>query len=168
MSGTFRRPQLRLPGAAVLILALCTLQPLCAAAASAPVPAPARPALDLGSLRGHVVVVDFWASWCVPCRDSFPWMHRMLDLYGGRGLQILTVDVDENRADGEHFLDSMGRTLPVSFDSEGVLAEQYKVLGMPTSIVFDRHGVERFRHIGFRSADRDEYEAQLRRLIDEP
>ncbi len=124
-------------------------------------------AFDLNHLRGQVIYVDFWASWCVPCRQSFPWMKQMQQLYEREGLTVVAVNLDRDRADAERFLQRYPPAFSVQFDPQGALAEQYQVAGMPTSVLIDRHGVTRFRHIGFRPADRSSYEREVRLLLAE-
>jgi cytochrome c biogenesis protein CcmG, thiol:disulfide interchange protein DsbE len=131
------------------------------------VPVYAAPPLDLTSLRGRVVYLDFWASWCGPCRQSFPWMETMKSTYGAQGLEIITVNLDRDRADADRFLKQFHPTFDLRFDPKGELAEQYKVQGMPSSVLIDRHGVTRFMHVGFRPVDGAIYEAQLRELLAE-
>jgi cytochrome c biogenesis protein CcmG/thiol:disulfide interchange protein DsbE len=121
--------------------------------------------LDLHGYRGRVLYLDFWASWCAPCRQSFPWMQDMQNAYEREGLTVVAVNVDHDRADAEHFLAQFNPTFEVRFDPQGALAEEYKIAGMPASVLIDRHGVLRFRHIGFRAADRAMYESQLRELL---
>jgi cytochrome c biogenesis protein CcmG, thiol:disulfide interchange protein DsbE len=124
--------------------------------------------LDLSAFKGRVVYLDFWASWCEPCRKSFPWMQTLKNTYAPNGLTVLAVDVDSERAEGDRFLRRFHPSFDVRFDPSGALAEQFKVIGMPTSVLIDRHGVERFRHIGFQPADTQAYEAQVRKLLAEP
>ena len=125
------------------------------------------PALDLAAHRGKVIYVDFWASWCGPCRKSFPWMHSMQQELGNRGFVVLTVNVDTDRAEAERFLTQYGASLPVVFDSKGQLAELYKLQAMPSSFLIDRRGRIRYRHRGFREADPANYAAEIRQLLDE-
>jgi cytochrome c biogenesis protein CcmG/thiol:disulfide interchange protein DsbE len=131
------------------------------------VPVYAASPLDLTSLRGRVVYLDFWASWCGPCRQSFPWMETMKSTYGAQGLEIITVNLDRDRADADRFLKQFHPTFDLRFDPKGELAEQYKVQGMPSSVLIDRHGVTRFMHVGFRPVDGAIYEAQVRELLAE-
>ncbi len=123
--------------------------------------------IDLEALRGRVVYLDFWASWCVPCRLSFPWMQSMQDAHAADGLTVIAVNVDRERAAADRFLQQFHPQFDVRFDPEGSLAERYKVQGMPASMVIDRHGVVRFTHIGFRPIDGAIYERQLRELLAE-
>jgi len=123
--------------------------------------------LDLATFRGRVVYLDFWASWCGPCRQSFPWMQTLKNTYEDQGLTIVAVNLDADRVDAEKFLNQFKPTFDVRFDPDGKLAEIYKVNSMPSSILIDRHGVTRFTHMGFRPIDREVYEAQLRELLAE-
>jgi len=130
-------------------------------------PAWAASPLDLAALRGHVVYLDFWASWCGPCRQSFPWMQTLKNTYEDQGLTIVAVNLDADRVDAERFLKQFKPTFDVRFDPEGKLAELYKVKTMPSSVLIDRHGVTRFTHMGFRPVDGAEYETQVRELLAE-
>lgn len=123
--------------------------------------------LDMQQWSGRVVYLDFWASWCAPCRQSFPWMQKMQRTYESRGLTIIAIDVDQSRADADRFLQRFHPDFPVRFDPSGSLAQQYEVTGMPTSMIFDRHGAARFTHVGFLPVDEQKYEQQIRELLDE-
>ena len=123
--------------------------------------------LDAAELSGHVVYLDFWASWCTPCKQSFPWMQTMQSAYAAQGLKIVAVNLDVARADADRFLNQFHPTFDVRFDPEGQLAQYYRVHGMPSSVLIDRHGVTRFTHVGFRPIDGAIYEAQLRELLAE-
>ena len=111
--------------------------------------------------------LDFWASWCAPCLQSFPWMQAMQDAYERRGLTVVAVNLDQFRKDADRFLAKFHPNFDVRFDPHGEVAERFKVQGMPTSVIIDRHGVLRFTHIGFRPVDQAAYEGQLRQLLDE-
>jgi cytochrome c biogenesis protein CcmG, thiol:disulfide interchange protein DsbE len=130
-------------------------------------PVHAASSLDLTSLRGRVVYLDFWASWCGPCRQSFPWMETLKTTYAAQGLEIITVNLDSERTDADKFLKEFHPTFEVRFDPKGELADFYKVHGMPSSVLIDRHGVTRFSHVGFRPVDGATYESQLRELLAE-
>lgn len=130
--------------------------------------APTRAApVNLEQLRGRVVYLDFWASWCGPCRQSFPWMQTLKNQYEAQGLTVIAVNLDTDRADAERFLQQFKPTFDVRFDPKGELAEGYRIKGMPASVLIDRHGVMRFTHVGFRSIDESAYEAQIHALLEE-
>ena len=120
--------------------------------------------LDLAQHRGKVVLVDFWASWCEPCRHSFPWLNEMQAKYGDR-LVIIGVNVDRERADAERFLAEVPAHFRMIYDPTGDLASRFDVMGMPSSYVFDTSGRLVDKHVGFRKAQRIEREAQLRDLL---
>ncbi len=134
-------------------------------AAIAPGSDAAEPPLDLAKLRGSVVVVDFWASWCAPCRRSFPWLNEMQARYRDQGLVIIGVNVDAERADADKFLAAVPAGFRIVYDPSGKLPEQFGVTAMPSPFVFDRTGELANRHLGFQNARRSEYEAVLRQLL---
>lgn len=107
---------------------------------------------DLANYSGKVVYVDFWASWCTPCRASFPFMADMAAEHGDK-LAIVAVNVDENRADADAFLNEFQTPFDIVFDQSGDLAAEFKVPGMPTSFLYDRSGTLIGQHVGFRKKD---------------
>ena len=117
--------------------------------------------LLLDAYKGKVVVLDFWASWCVPCRRSFPWMNEMLSRYGDDGLVILAVNLDKERAAADAFLEEVPARFEILFDPDGTLAREYGVEAMPSSFVFDREGALLTQHLGFKVRKQDEYETVL-------
>jgi len=121
--------------------------------------------LDLDRHRGQIVIVDFWASWCKPCRQSVPWLNSLRERYGNRGLTIIGVNVDAERGDADKFLREVPIDFEVVFDPNGDLARQFKVQGMPSSYVFDRAGKLVETYVGFRDAKKNEHEAALRKLL---
>ncbi len=128
----------------------------------------ASPTLDLDAYKGKVVFVDFWASWCGPCRQSFPWMKAMHEKYGKDGLVIVAVNVDQEKQKADAFLHEFSPAFSVLFDSTGTLASQFKVQTMPSSYMLDRQGKPRFRHLGFHDAKRSTYEKEIHDLLSEP
>lgn len=124
--------------------------------------------LDLARHRGRVVIIDFWASWCKPCRQSVPWLNTMSARYGASGLTIIGVNVDAERGDADRFLRDVPIEFEIVFDPKGDLAKQFKVQAMPTSYVVDRDGNIVATHLGFRDAKKDENEAALKALLSAP
>ncbi|MCC7328309.1 MAG: TlpA family protein disulfide reductase [Burkholderiales bacterium] len=94
----------------------------------------------LERLRGRVVYVDFWASWCGPCRRSFPWMNEMQQKYGARGFTVVGVNVDKKRSDAEKFLALTPPAFTVVYDDAGATPSTYGVKGMPSSYLIDARG----------------------------
>jgi len=116
---------------------------------------------DLTEFKGKVVVLDFWASWCVPCRRSFPWMNSMQEKYGDSGLVIIGVNMDSDAADANAFLQAYPADFKIINDPHGELGREYEVIAMPSSYIFDRNGALVTRHLGFKVKRQDEYEAIL-------
>ena len=132
-------------------------------------PAPATPDWPLlKNYPGKVVLVDFWASWCGPCLRSFPWMNDLQQHYGGEGLVIVAVNMDQDRALADAFLSKLPPKFRVEFDAPGDIARQFGVQVMPSSFLVDRHGRVRVAHAGFRDAQRAEREQQIVQLLKEP
>lgn len=118
-------------------------------------------AVDLTKLRGRVVYVDFWASWCGPCKQSFPWMNDMHAKYASRGLIIVAVNVDTKVPDADRFLAAMPAQFTVVFDPKGQTPKLFDVKAMPSSYLIDGDGKVVHVHVGFRDADRAALEAAI-------
>ncbi|HMU86420.1 MAG TPA: TlpA disulfide reductase family protein [Agitococcus sp.] len=121
--------------------------------------------LNLDQYKGKVVYVDFWASWCGPCRESFPWMKKMQQQYGKDGLVIIAINVDQDKKLADKFLSEFKPEFNVLFDKDGKLAEDFKVSSMPSSYVLDREGKPRFKHKGFHLDKQSQYETELNSLL---
>lgn len=121
--------------------------------------------LDLSRYEGKVVVVDFWASWCVPCRRSFPWMNKMHDKYAADGLVIIAVNLDRSAEDAARFLLKYPAKFEIAYDPTGQLAKEYSVEVMPSSIIIGRNGEMIERHAGFKVKRQYEYEATIRAAL---
>ena len=115
----------------------------------------------LDKLRGKVVYVDFWASWCGPCRRSFPWMNDMQQKYGGKGFVVIGINVDKKRADADKFLAQNPANFTIVFDEAGATPTAYAVKGMPSSYLIDGKGNVVFVERGFL----DEHKADLEQRI---
>ncbi len=122
-------------------------------------------AVKLAKLQGKVVYVDFWASWCGPCRQSFPWMNEMQAKYGARGLQIIGVNVDANSADARQFLTTTPARFSIGFDPQGATPRSYGIKGMPSSVLIGPDGKVLLEHSGFRDTDRAELESKIQNAL---
>lgn len=120
---------------------------------------------DLAKYKGHVVYVDFWASWCGPCKESFPWLNEMSKKYPN--LKIVGINLDKNQKDADDFLKKYPAQFEILFDSAGKTAEKYKVKGMPYSIIFDKDGKEVQSHIGFSKEKAKDALSQIKKLLGE-
>jgi thiol-disulfide isomerase/thioredoxin len=109
--------------------------------------------VSLDSLRGYVVYVDFWASWCDPCRKSFPWMNELQHKFADQGLKIVAVNLDTKQESLDKFLAKYPVNFTIAFDPGGDVAKLYQVKGMPSSYLIDRQGNLVSSHIGFLEKD---------------
>jgi thiol-disulfide isomerase/thioredoxin len=122
----------------------------------------------LDAYVGKVVLVDFWASWCSPCLQSFPWMNELQRKHAGEGFVVVAVNLDQDRTLADAFLGKTPAKFRVEFDPAGKVARQYGVQAMPTSVLIDRNGKIRVRHAGFKEKNRAEREQQIVQLLKEP
>jgi thiol-disulfide isomerase/thioredoxin len=121
--------------------------------------------INLESLRGKVIYLDFWASWCVPCRKSFPWMNDMHKRYGDKGLVVLAVNLDKDKASVTRFLEKYPADFIIAYDPEGHSAEKYNVKAMPSSWIIDQNGNVVKSHRGFREKDKAILEQEIRHVL---
>ena len=121
--------------------------------------------LDLAKLRGKVVYLDFWASWCKPCKKSFPWMSEIKKKYVDQGLEVVAINLDTDRKLADLFLSQFDINFIVAFDGKGVSAEDYKIRGMPSSYLIGRDGNLYASHIGFREKDNAKFEKAIQQLL---
>ena len=129
---------------------------------------PARAAgLDLSQYRGKLVYLDFWASWCAPCRQSFPWLSDLVRRYGAHNFVVIGINVDQDRARAERFLSETPANFPIIYDPRGDIATAYRVAGMPSAVLIDRDGRVRFQHEGFSAKRKDLYEEHVQTLLGE-
>jgi len=153
--------------AAALLCAATTFTTAVLAADAAPdfkLPS-AKGMVELSKLKGKVVYVDFWASWCTPCRKSFPWMNTLYKKYKDQGLEVVAVNLDKSRESIDDFLAKTPVDFTIAYDPSGGAATSYKVSGMPSSYLIDRSGQLQTSHIGFRDKDKDEIEGKIKELL---
>lgn len=143
---------------------------------SEPVPAPlftlpvianGNGEFKLEAWLGSVVYVDFWASWCGPCRLSLPALDRLYQDLAGEGLKVVAVSVDVVEEDSLDFLKRYPVSYPVVIDTEGDVPRQYAVNGMPSGYLIDKQGQVREIHVGFKRGDEVALEASIRHLLRE-
>jgi len=124
-------------------------------------------ALDLTQYKGKVIYIDFWASWCIPCRKSFPWMSSMQKTYD-KDLIVIGVNVDQEKSLADQFIKETSPNFKIIFDSKGDLANEYQVAAMPSSFIVSREGKIVFKHLGFHTKKTSLYEHEIQQLINQP
>jgi len=123
--------------------------------------------VSLESLRGKVVYLDFWASWCGPCRVSFPQLEQLRNELGPKGFEVLAINVDEVESDARQFLSEVPVSYLVVRDAGGITPQTFGILGMPTGYLIDRQGMVREIHQGFRKSDGDTLRTAIVALLGE-
>lgn len=123
--------------------------------------------VSLGQLKGKVVMLNFWASWCGPCRQEMPLLEQMHKRYSALGFTLVGVNVDENSKDAEDWLSKTPVSFPVLFDRESKVSALYDVKAMPSTVFIDRKGNVRYLHKGYKAGDEGEYLNQIRALLKE-
>lgn len=119
----------------------------------------------LNEAKGQVVYLDFWASWCGPCRKSFPWLNAMQAKYKDQNFQVISVNVDAVREEADKFLQALPAHFTVIFDPKGKVARQFKLKGMPSSYLINKQGEVVSAHVGFIDNKKAQYEQEIVQLI---
>lgn len=121
--------------------------------------------LNLAQYKGKTVYLDFWASWCGPCKQSFPWMNDMQSRYGAKGLQVVAVNLDQKTDDAKAFLEANPALFEVAFDATGQVPRSYAIKGMPTSVLIGPDGRVLMVHTGFKDEHRAELEKHIQQAL---
>jgi len=116
----------------------------------------------LSDYKGKLVYLDFWATWCTPCRKSFPWMNTMASKYKEKGFVIIAVNLDKDKTLIAKFLSKYPAHFKVAYDDSGVTAEKFNVKAMPTSFLIHRNGTIIMSHAGFREKDKEKIEQLIK------
>lgn len=111
--------------------------------------------------KNKVIYLDFWASWCGPCRESFPWMNQMRSKYADKGLKVIAVSLDQDKNLARRFADEFEAEFEIGYDVDGSVADQFGVRGLPSSVIIGRDGVLVESHTGFNDTQAVEFEAAL-------
>ncbi len=157
---------------ATLLIAASTHAVALEAGEAAPVVRAARlgePGSSVGgeALRGKVVYIDFWASWCVPCRESMPALDALYRKHEAEGFAVIGVSKDVNEADARRFLERVAVGFPLVMDTDDRLARAFGVKAMPSGYLIDRKGVVRRVHRGFTAETASALEGEVRSLLGE-
>ena len=123
------------------------------------------PNLRLKEQRGRVVMVNFWATWCAPCRQEMPHLNRLYEKYRASGFVLLGVNVDDDTAKAGEVAAKLGVTFPVLLDTEKTVSKLYDLSTMPSTMIIDRDGKVRYVHRGYLAGYEDSYEKQIRELL---
>lgn len=123
--------------------------------------------LKLSEMTGNVVLINFWASWCGPCRQEMPLLNALHNKYEALGFTVLGVNVEEDVNNARGFLKKFPVDFPVLMDSTNQVSKQYKVIAMPTTVVVDRDGNMRYLHEGYKPGDEDKYHKMVKKLVRE-
>jgi peroxiredoxin len=158
----------------LLIAVIGMLTPLAVSAAEVGKPAPdftlkslSGENLKLSEMTGNVVLINFWASWCGPCREEMPLLNALHSKYEPLGFTVLGVNVEEDVNGAKGFLKNFPVDFPVLLDNTNKVSKQYKVIAMPTTVVVDRDGNMRYLHQGYKSGDEEKYRQMVKKLVRE-
>ena len=155
-----------------VILLACFMNSAGAAAISGPAPDFTLKSLDgknlkLSEMAGNVVLINFWASWCAPCREEMPLLNALHNKYQPLGFTVLGINVEEQVDSARGFLEDFPVDFPVLLDNRNQVSQLYEVIAMPTTVVVDRDGKLRFLHKGYKSGDEKKYRDMVKQLIRE-
>ncbi len=122
-------------------------------------------AVKLSDYKGKTVYLDFWASWCGPCKQSFPWMNDMQSRYGAKGLRVVGINLDQKNDDARDFLKETTASFDVAFDQSGKTPKSFAIKGMPTSVLIGPDGRVISMHSGFKPEQKAELEQQIKQAL---
>ena len=123
---------------------------------------------SLAALRGQVVMINFWASWCGPCRQEFPALDQIYARYKPMGFALVAINVESEKSDAERFLGQRPVSFPILFDPDNRVSGSYGVSAMPTTVLVDRQGRVRWQHRAYKPGDEAQYIEQVRAALREP
>lgn len=154
------------------VAALAVVSSISAASVSEPAPGFALKArsgdtVTLGDLKGQVVMINFWATWCGPCRQEMPHLEALYERYQSLGFTLLGINVEQDPKGADKWLKETPVSFPVLFDPDNAVTKLYDVVAMPSTVIIDRQGKVRFIHHGYKPGYEDAYQTQVRTLLGE-
>jgi peroxiredoxin len=123
--------------------------------------------VSLSELRGQVVMINFWASWCGPCREEMPYLEQIHQRYERLGFTLLGINVEENSSAANAWLQDRPVSFPILYDPQNGVSKLYDVIAMPSTVLIDREGKVRYLHHGYQSGYENDYQDQVRALVRE-
>jgi peroxiredoxin len=123
--------------------------------------------IKLSELRGQVILLNFWASWCGPCRQEMPLLEKLQQRYSALGFTVLGVNVEEDSSKAKSLLKDIPVSFPILFDTQNTVSKQYKVSAMPSTVMIDRNGNMRYLHKGYKPGDEAQYKKWVKQLVKE-
>jgi peroxiredoxin len=121
----------------------------------------------LSEFRGQVVLLNFWASWCGPCRQEMPLLDKIQQRYSALGFTVLGVNVEEDSSKAKAMMKAVPVSFPILYDTQNTVSKKYKVSGMPSTVMIDRDGNMRYLHKGYKAGDEQQYKKWVKQLIRE-
>lgn len=125
--------------------------------------------VSLSDYKGKVVIVDFWASWCRPCKEGFPFLSELFEEYSDNGFTVIGVNLDEDVNNMKNFIQKLGKE--VKFinisDPDSKIGNLYNVEAIPTTLVIDKKGILRYMHVGFSSDEKSKFKTEIETLLNE-
>jgi len=161
-----RRPRLATLGLAAL-LAASAAHATAPAAGDFTLPARDGGTVRLSDLRGQVVMINFWATWCGPCRQEMPLLEQLSAKYEPLGFTLLGVNVEPDSKSAQDWLEGVPVSFPILFDRENKVSAQFGVEAMPSTVLIDREGKVRHVHRGYKPGDESAYADLVRSLVKE-
>ena len=154
--------------AAVLALATSSALPVVAPTTPAPdftLRAMDGPNMRLQEQRGRVVMINFWATWCGPCRQEMPHLNRLYEKYAASGFVLMSINVDDDTRNAAEVAAKLGVKFPVLWDTDKKVSRLYDLATMPSTVLIDRDGKVRYVHRGYLNGYEDTYEKQVREML---
>jgi peroxiredoxin len=172
MQNPIKKLRAGIVAALVLALPAMAVLPAGVAAPNGPAPPFSLPSkggseVSLAQYKGQVVMINFWASWCGPCRQEMPLLEDIYKKYNKLGFTLIGVNVEPDSKAADDWLKQTPVTFPVLYDKDSKVSQLFNVSGMPTTVIIDRKGNVRYRHVSYKPGDEGEYLNNVRAMVRE-